>query len=326
MIKVFSHNDLDGYGCNLIIKAAFPSDEVSVTNVNNSNADKTIKKFFDTGEYFDYDTVYITDVRVSEGVAKLIDRVIVNSDLQVRLIDHHVDAIRLNEHCWAKVQIEKQGEATCATSLVYRELEYKLEKAYETGSIDKQSLLELVETIRRYDTWLWETKYNDMRAKQLNDLYNILGTERFIPLLDKIAKVGEFNLDCLLSEYKLILDLEQEKIDRYVSRKNSDITPYLIKGYKAGVVFADQYISELGNRLATLNPEFDLIIMIAGSNVSYRSRKPGVDCSKIAKAFQGGGHALASASAITNGCRLNMIDACLCNNNRDKKNQQQVNR
>ena len=65
-----------------------------------------------------------------------------------------------------------------------------------------------------------------------------------------------------------------------------------------GVVFADKYISELGNELCKLNRELDYIAIVNMStrSVSYRTIKDDVDMGMIAKKYGGGGHPKAAGS------------------------------
>jgi oligoribonuclease NrnB/cAMP/cGMP phosphodiesterase (DHH superfamily) len=66
-----------------------------------------------------------------------------------------------------------------------------------------------------------------------------------------------------------------------------------------GVVFAEKYFSELGNRLCQMHPEIDFVAMIYMSGtVSYRTVKDDIDIGKdVAKLFGGGGHAKAAGAS-----------------------------
>jgi oligoribonuclease NrnB/cAMP/cGMP phosphodiesterase (DHH superfamily) len=89
---------------------------------------------------------------------------------------------------------------------------------------------------------------------------------------------------------------------------NKKIIPYNIAGYPAGVIFTDQYVSELGNRLSTMNPDYDLIVMIGGDSISYRTTKENIDCGQIAKLVGGGGHPKAAGSEISLENQLDYIE------------------
>ena len=72
----------------------------------------------------------------------------------------------------------------------------------------------------------------------------------------------------------------------------------LFPEHTVGIIFADKYISELGNKLCELHPELDFVVLINMSTltVSYRTVKNDLDLSDIAKRFGGGGHPKASGS------------------------------
>jgi len=308
-VKLFSHTDLDGYGCNVVAKLALCFLEVDCENLNYDKINERVKEFFTTKEYDEYSVVYITDISVNDEVAEIIENKINETGIRVRLLDHHPTATGLNKYKWATVDIERYGEKISGTRMLYDELSDVVKRvSSEKGMFNKDRLFDFVENVRKYDTWLWKEKYDDIKPKQLNDLFFLLGTERFV---DKIIITLKFSLVTVkdfINENKLLLELQQEKIDKYVEKKNKEIINKNIIGYNAGVVFAEQFQSELGNRLSEMNPQYDLIIMIGDKTVSYRTVKDNIDCGQVAKLFGGGGHPKASGSQISNEKKLMYID------------------
>lgn len=308
-VKLFSHTDLDGYGCNVVAKLALCFLEVDCENLNYDKINERVEEFFSTKEYEQYSVVYITDISVNGDVAEIIENKINETGIRVRLLDHHPTAIGLNKYKWATVDIERYGEKISGTRMLYDELSDVIKRvSSEKGMFNKDRLFDFVEHVRKYDTWLWKEKYDDIKPKQLNDLFFLLGTERFV---DKIIRTLKFSLVTVkdfINENKLLLELQQEKIDRYVEKKNKEIINYKIQEYNVGVVFAEQFQSELGNRLSEMNPQYDLIAMIGDKTVSYRTTKDNIDCGQIAKLFGGGGHPKASGSQISNEKKLMYID------------------
>lgn len=112
----------------------------------------------------------------------------------------------------------------------------------------------------------------------------------------------------------MLLEIQQEKIDKYIKKKNNEIIEYRIDEYSVGVVFANQFISELGNELSSLNQQYDLIAMIGENSISYRTTKNNIDCSNIAKLFGGGGHKKSSGSRISEDNKLKIIKVIFNNN------------
>lgn len=157
-------------------------------------------------------------------------------------------------------------------------------------------LNDFVELVRQYDTWEWSTKYNNQHAKQLNDLLYIIGRDRFV---ERFVE----DIDPVFYEYEqLLLEIEQEKINRYIKSKAKQLQEYKIGEYKAGVVFAEQYQSQLGNELSKLNPELDFIAIInmANKTVSYRTTKENIHLGEIAKLLtNGGGHAMSAGGELS---------------------------
>lgn len=245
---------------------------------------------FIKSESQDYDMIFITDISVNENVTKEIEEHI--SDKTV-LIDHHPTAKWLNKYKWATVEesevsINPNEEYLKAsgTSLFYSYL-------WENYGLNNELLFELAEKIRRYDTWEWATKYNDIHAKQLNDLLYIVGRDNFVNRF-----VNDPSIE-LRDNEKFLLNIEQDRIDNYIKKKAENLRRVNILNYKAGVVFAEQYNSELGNALAKQNPDLDFIAIInmASNKVSYRGIKDDIDLGKdVAKIFSGGGHPKAAGS------------------------------
>lgn len=306
-VKLFSHTDLDGYGCNLIMKILFDN-EADCENLNYDTVNERILKFINNEEYKEYELIYITDISVNEEVAKVIDDKVNNEKLNIMLLDHHPTALYLNKHEWATVEIERNGEKTSGTRMVYDFCEEAIKIIANDGIINKNDFFNLIENIRKYDTWLWKEKYNDIKPKQINDLFYLLGADRFIDNLLRGVRVTINVVDNFIEDNKLLLELQQEKIDKYIDKKNKEIIQYNINNYNVGVVFAEQFQSELGNRLSEMNPQYDLIAMIGDKTISYRTVKDNVNCGEIAKLFGGGGHPKASGSQISESNKLKYLD------------------
>lgn len=302
-IKLFSHSDLDGYGCN-IVAVALLDGSVYAENLNYDEINERINEFIGNKEYLNYSEIFITDISVNEEVAEKIDE-LVKEGYDFKLFDHHPTALFLNKYKWCNVVIEDDVEKVCGTNLLYDYIMSKLKIRCDYMRLI--NLSDLVECVKRYDTWLWKDKYSDIRPKQLNNLFYILGYKRFRNSLRNCY----YSVDNFLKNHSTILELEQEKINRYIEKKNEEIIPKVIKiedeVYIVGVVFAEQFVSELGNRLSEMNSEYDLIAIINNKTISYRTIKDNVDVSKIAKYYGGGGHPKAAGSQINKNINMEYI-------------------
>lgn len=301
-VMLFSHNDLDGVACGIVTKLAFP--EANVMYCGYHNVDERVKDFVQSKEYEKYDLVFITDISVSEEVEKLINE---HEGLtrKLKLLDHHATAMHLNENDWAFVHPMGRHGINSGTNLLF---DYLVSKGMLRHSLYFDGLHCFVEKVRRYDSWEWYNLHDDQEASALNDLFWLYGWKvferqyiyRFTTL--KICKVMNGSwVDIFSHADKKVLDVDASKKKDYISRKQKQmITGNLLK-YRAGFVFAEQYISELGNKLSENNPELDLIVIFDMGNkkVSYRTIHDHIDLGKdVAKHFGGGGHAKASGSQL----------------------------
>ena len=167
-IRLFSHTDLDGYGCNIVMKALVSQSTVIATNMNYEENNEIVKNYILSGEYKNYRCTFITDISVNEEVAELIDK---TKDLRLVLLDHHPTAEWLNKYDWANVCVNNCFEKTSGTELLFNFL------VSSDGCVEDwnyfREIHDFVKQVKRYDTWLWKEKYNDDTPKKLNDLFYI---------------------------------------------------------------------------------------------------------------------------------------------------------
>jgi uncharacterized protein len=297
-VKLFTHTDLDGYGCRILAErfVGIVFESVDVTHVDNHEVNDKIMEFINSGLYENYDLILITDISVNEKVAKLLDILFEEEKIKdLALLDHHKTALFLNDYEWAEVRLYHPifpNIAESGTSLLYSYLQTAWNASYSIRDFV------FVEMVRKYDTWEWQTKYNDIIPKRLNDLFLIYRGERFVK---HISHYLNRVIDEIFGETEnLLLDLEQERIDDYVKSKSKGARLVHVDKYKVLVVGADKYHSELGNRLAQKFPEADLvaIIDINQKKMSFRTIKEGIDLSEFAKRYGGGGHAKSSGAPL----------------------------
>lgn len=298
-VKLFTHgSDFDGVGCAILAKIAAMAigDSVDIEYCNYNDINEKVKDFLFGDDIYLYHKTYITDISVSREIADQIQISIDNQEAHFKLIDHHKTALFLNEYEWCNVQIEDEKGLCSGTSLFAKELFLEC----------SDCLSKFIEIVRRYDSWEWSTKYNDEEPKRWNDLLYILGREDFIySVIPKLTLL----FDLTFSELEeWALNQRQNEIDHYIKSKSKQLIKTTIDGYNAGVVFAEKFTSELGDKLCKLNPDIDFIAIINPSHsVSYRTIKD-VDLSEVAKMYSGGGHAKASGSPITNEQRQSIIN------------------
>jgi len=322
-VKLFTHTDLDGIGCAILAINAFEKENVDIEYCNYDDINQKVSDFLLTRKFEDYNNVFITDISVNEGTANLIEEISSSNPKYTwmfNLLDHHDTSSWLNKYEWADVNSKipsdeyttfyNMGSKSCGTMMFYQWLLECFRNDDEKWYIDSDNVHKLVEHIRQYDTWEWQDVYKSEKPKQLNDLFYIYGKEEFIKRM--LLYIGSDN--ALFSDTDtILLKLNQEKIDKYIESKQKQLMIKEVLGYKAGVIFAEQYHSEVGNVLATNNPGLDFIVLINTSySVSYRSVKDGIDLGKdVAKVFGGGGHPKAAGSQISDEIKQKMIELIL---------------
>ncbi|MEC1718605.1 DHH family phosphoesterase [Schinkia azotoformans] len=289
MYKLLTHNDLDGVSCGILAKLSF-GDEVNVRYNSNASLDREVESFLISE---DKDTfLLITDLSVNDQNEKGLE-LFYQGGGKVQLIDHHKTALHLNKYKWGYVAVENdEGKLNSATSLFY---EYLISKNLLQQT---EALNEFVELVRQYDTWEWEKNDNQL-ARRLNALFYLLSIEEFEEIMiNRLQTSDHFYFDDF---EKKILDMEDDKIVRYIRRKRRELVQTEIGGYFAGIVYAESYHSELGNELAKDNPHLDYIAILnmGGKKLGFRTIHNHVDVSEVARKFGGGGHAKASGCPLT---------------------------
>ncbi|WP_408009962.1 DHH family phosphoesterase [Pseudalkalibacillus sp. A8] len=293
MYKLFTHNDLDGVGCGIVAKIAF-GDRVDVRYNSVMGLDFQVERFLERkDEKQNKDTtLFITDLSVNKENEEGLDAYVKEGG-KVQLIDHHKTALHFNDYDWGHVKVEyDDGRLACATSLLYGYLVHH--QLLEPSA----ALEEFVELVRQYDTWEWEQNDN-IKAKQLNDLFFMVSIDEFVEkMVPRLERMDHFEYDEF--EQKL-LEMEEDKIERYIRRKKRELVQTFVGDYCTGIVHAESYHSELGNELGTANRHLDYITILnmGGKKISFRTIHDDVDVSAVADFFGGGGHAKAA------GCSMN---------------------
>ena len=303
-IKLFTHTDLDGISCAILAYLAFWRDNVDVEYCNYDDVDEKVETFLSNSDLRNlYDKIFITDISISEELAKAIDVWI--NPFNIRLFDHHATALWLNKYDWCEVSVELNNIKTCGTELFWKYLISHEYKFWNWDVNQKQNIKQFVEIVRNYDTWRWkELGEEGIVCKQVNDLFYIYGREEFIDwTLKRLKYYGSYpEFPSFRDEDLLLLEQKQKDIDRYIKKKDKHLMVRTDAfGYTYGVIFAEQYFSELGNQLCELYPELDYIAMvdICDGKVSYRTVREDLDVGgTIAHSFGGGGHQKAAGSTF----------------------------
>ena len=222
---------------------------------------------------------------IKKDLAELIDFGINNKNLNISLYDHHKTSQYLEKYPWAKIVIKNES----ATSLFW-----KFEKKFSSSELNLDYYNLLINSIKEYDTWNCKAN-NNLLAKKLNDVLNIIGHDDFI---NHYISEDYDDDDIIPEKFEYLLKYKRKEIDKYICEKMKKVkiqNSYFnnIEG-KIATVLCDRIdcMSELGSKILETK-DISIVFLVYDGGISLRSQ-PDVDCSKIAKIFGGGGHENAS--------------------------------
>lgn len=302
-IKLFTHNaDLDGMGCAWLFRTYYSKDYVDISYVDYNNVNDEVIKFLNN-DTTAYSKIFITDISISEEVAKLIEYKYKD---KVVLIDHHISegTKHLEKYDWVILKGKKDindNELCSATWLVKEWISKHSNEAIDTDSF----VNDIVTSIDRYDTWLWKTKYKEYKSsKDLNNLFHLVGKDNLLEDIEYSYEHYSFYEPSYV--FKFMLQLNENKYKTVLDNCNKFMQRLIYKDYTIGLVYANEFISELGNDLARMNDDVDFVALanLTTGFISFRGIKDNIHLGNIAKELgeslgtSGGGHPLASSVDI----------------------------
>ena len=238
-----------------------------------------------------YDFIYVVDLNISEELADYIEE---NYKDKIMILDHHLSCDNMNKYSF--IEVNANGKES-GTSLYYK---YLLNN-YNNDLLNRESTKLLVEHVRTMDIYDF-SKTSKEEAEKLEMIFKIYGKDRFI---DKYYNVIINDLELYSKEDLNLVELEKGRIKRYIEEK--EFIEISLDNKRVGVVFAERYISELGNYLINKYDYLDYIVLInMDKKISYRGNGK-VDLSVIAKKFGGGGHINAAGNCLPSGLKEKVI-------------------
>ena len=282
---IISHiADPDGVTPIILSKLVF--EEIDYILSENKDVNDNVKNNLDK-----YDFIYVVDLNISEELADFIEA---NYKEKIMILDHHLSCNNMNKYSFIEVNAEGKESGT---SLYYK---YLLNN-YNNDLLNRESTEMLVEYVRTMDIYDF-SKTSKEEAEKLEMIFKIYGKDRFI---DKFYNVIINDLELYSKEDLNLVELEKERIKRYIEEK--EFIEISLDNKRVGVVFAERYISELGNYLINKYDYLDYIVLInIDKKISYRGNGK-VDLSVIAKKFGGGGHVNAAGNCLPSGLKEKVI-------------------
>lgn len=304
-MKVFliSHiADLDGVMPVILTDLVFEEYDYKLLEI--VDVDNFMNESLDNNLFDSYDKVFMTDLNISSEVADRID----NSDFKnkFQVLDHHIGSIEMNKYSFDKVVDEANGMKESGTSLYYK---YLLAN-YPNDLLNKESVKYMVNLVRLGDTWEWK-KYNIPEARDLSTILYYYGNDMFI---DNYKVFLRENKEFYFNKIETtLLTVDRNKKEDYIENMKDKITIKEIDNMKVGIVFAENYRSELGNDLCEYYKDTIDALMIINLNrtLSFRSVKDTADVNKLASIFGGGGHFHAAGAPLKDNIREILIDKYL---------------
>lgn len=278
MIRIYHHDDLDGFSSGYLVGRYFKGSNINNIKYYEMGYDSNI----DLDELNKEDEVYIVDYHFPIDIFKQIqDKV-----QKVVWIDHHISAINeYNEYYKEKgLDINKEIEGfwkngDSATLLTYKYL-------FSDYDMDIPTWVFLVDA---WDAWKTDSKYYE-NAELLNlAVQNSLSIE----LIKEIDTKRNFYLD-LIEIGSMYKDYRDEWSDGFAKKYGFETSIELEDG-----TIASAYVLSLGNANSKFFGDkinkYDFCITQGFDgekwNISVYSDKENMDCSKLAQHFGGGGHA-----------------------------------
>lgn len=305
-MKVFliSHiADLDGIMPVVLTDLAFTDYDYQLLDIK--DVDIFMQEKLDSNYFENYDLVIMTDLCISSTLAEEIDKTIFKNKFIV--LDHHYTNLELNKYSFIHVTDEVNGIKESGTSLYYQ----YLIKNYSNDNLLFESVAYMATLTRLADTWQWQ-EFNMPEARDLSCLLAYYGNEKFISHYTNFLKK---NKEFYFSEpEKILLEVDKTRKEEYINRfKDGNIIIKDINGYKVGIVFAENYRSELGNELSNYYAEEVDLIMIINLNrsLSFRCSKDNVNVSEFASLFGGKGHVKAAGAPLPENIKEEIINLIL---------------
>ena len=301
-IKVFSHNDLDGFGAPLLLEAVQPelfgNIEFDLTTCSAGKIDEELGWWLKQPDTDRYSDVYIMDMTPDSSYSfEKLDELFANHWL---VFDHHETEEGLRQqHAANNVTVPNSDQEQSATSLVWHWITQNVNFAAIPAKRQRE-LAEIVELIRAYDTWDWQNDPNmDPAEKKASDelnqlfwFYPLSKSERFV------RSVLETGWQAYRAKNSLLIDTLNGRRQRYLDRHLRSITTFKAGGHSFGVVYASDYKSEIAHALLK-REDVDAALVIDSHSISLRSNGK-MDVAKFASQyFTGGGHADSAGGTLT---------------------------
>jgi uncharacterized protein len=282
-IHIFTHSDLDGFTSYMLVKWAFPKDDVTYTSVDNALAfrDK-FTSWLVNNKVEDFYKIFILDLDVSNSYEEI-------DFANITIIDHHKSQVDFKSTLKKATLAVK--EYSSASKMIYKIFEklYKLKL-----NKDQKALVALTDD---YDCYALTSPL----SSQLNIVF--WATNKRFDVLSKLWDKGFMGFD-LLQRNKIIIHFTnlRQLIPQLKIYKGSVI----FDGGELSVIatFAKDMINDVSDYLLKkYNMDISIVVNVEAKRVYFRSNVEDVDLSILSKElcgeFEAGGHFYAAGGKLT---------------------------
>jgi oligoribonuclease NrnB/cAMP/cGMP phosphodiesterase (DHH superfamily) len=280
---LITHTDLDGIGCEVILRKYLESDSQEKLTVFREDYDTINKRVHDVLSNIVPDRLFITDISPRDPeIIEYLDLFAQSNKLV--LLDHHETAAdRFNGYSWARYWPD-----ACGTTMTYEYLKKIWGKHDDDVSLDFFARI-----VRDYDLWIKKYPESDM----MNQLFFFLGADAFV---ERCMKKTVFAF--LSTSEKYLVKEYAKYIDRQVHERLEKVKVIEMDEHKVAVVFGNQFQSQMGEaaRQAKIDADYFAMIDVSDRKVSLRTIKDGIHVGNIAKQKHlGGGNEKAAGFQLT---------------------------
>lgn len=274
-----THTDADGYGCEVMLREAYPNKDVAVLTAAQNGPHSLEQMGSHIANNISKNTeIYIMDLSPNEGDGrKFIDPF--RSFGNVNVYDHHQWTDNDYE------QVDWEADVTintdkCATQIVHDKL----------IDIPREQITEFAEITQDHDLWIKEQRE---KSDKLAHLAQQATRQKYVEL----ARNHGINMIETEAGEEMI-QKQQEKLDRMVEIALNRTDYYTVGEYNIGITYGEYDASNVGEELYE-NQNVDLACIIyPNGNVSLRTPEDTPVALDVAREINGGGHKCAAGGKI----------------------------
>jgi len=272
-----THTDADGYGCEVMLREAYPNKDVLVVTASTSGPLQVSYVAEYVAENTPRDTpVYIMDLSPNDG----------GGEKFIRNFQHHKEVIVIDHHDWTDNDINHvewfaelyRDTDKCATRIVHDVL------------IDnpRSEITELAKLTEDHDLWIKEDRE---RSDALSDLAKFVERDKYVELARKYG-------DEVVNSKEGTKYIKQAQEEREYKTKLAIMrsTFHDVEGYKLGIAYGSCNASDVGEKLYTEHEADLACVMYPNGQLSFRSPEGTSYALEMARNLGGGGHPAAAGA------------------------------